>query len=436
MNLRRSKLLSGIAAVAAATIALTGCSGGGGAKTDTLTYTDQVPKEDATLQVWSFLPGNYEGGAEAYKEVIAAFNKKYPQVTVKLTDMPYSTYWDQLRNSGVSRSGPDVVTMYGGAQAYSYRNSLFPMQDAMSPEVEKDLRYIDENYSKDGNLYMLPVGAYGYALITNQSLFEKAGLDAKKSLATWDGLLSACTTLSDKGIPAFASGWQDGIQLETLLYMISSQLMDTETLAKWTKGELPFDDPIFHTVIDRVLEMNKAGCFGGEEALGKAMYNDAFDQFDSGKAAMSLGGGLDRAENDYKTIPSLTVIPLPQVPESKHESLIDAGADAGWAVTKWTKHPEAANAFVNFLAGPEAQQILWDKVHVVPNNNAVDVELTTPMQKVYIPLIMNPENHTGFSSFPLELLAVVERNAGPLVSGKMTVDEFFDQANRAYEKNS
>ena len=350
--------------------------------------------------------------------------------------MPYGTYWDQLRNSGVSRSGPDVVTMYGGAQAYSYRNSLYPMQDAMAPEVKKDLRYIDENYSKDGNLYMLPAGAYGYALITNQSLFEKAGLDANESLATWDGLLNACTVLSDKGIPAIASGWQDGYQLEALLYMISSQLMDTETLAKWTGGKLAFNDPLFRTAIDRVLEMNQAGCFGGEESLGKAMYNDAFDQFDAGKAAMSVGGGLDRAEKDYKTIPSLTVIPLPQVPESKHKTLIDAGADAGWGVTKWTKSPAAANAFVNFLVGPEAQQILWEKIHAIPNNNAVDMKLTTPMQKAYIPLIMNPENHTGFSSFPLELLAVVERNAAPLIGGKMTEDEFFDQANRAYEKNS
>lgn len=429
--------MAGLAAVAAATIALTGCAGGGGGdkKSDALTFTE-VPKDKVTLKVWSFLPGNYEGGDEAYKEVIAAFNKQYPQVTIDLTDMPYGTYWDQLRNSGVSRSGPDVVTMYGGAQAYSYRNSLYPMQDAMAPEVKKDLRYIDENYSKDGNLYMLPAGAYGYALITNQSLFEKAGLDANESLATWDGLLNACTVLSDKGIPAIASGWQDGYQLEALLYMISSQLMDTETLAKWTGGKLAFNDPLFRTAIDRVLEMNQAGCFGGEESLGKAMYNDAFDQFDAGKAAMSVGGGLDRAEKDYKTIPSLTVIPLPQVPESKHKTLIDAGADAGWGVTKWTKSPAAANAFVNFLVGPEAQQILWEKIHAIPNNNAVDMKLTTPMQKAYIPLIMNPENHTGFSSFPLELLAVVERNAAPLIGGKMTEDEFFDQANRAYEKNS
>ena len=53
-----------------------------------------------------------------------------------------------------------------------------------------------------------------------------------------------------------------------------------------------------------------------------------------------------------------------------------------------------------------------------------------------MPLILNPENHTGFSSFPLEVLAVVERNAAPLISGKLSEDEFFDQAIRAFDKAS
>lgn len=431
MKLRRSRLLAGLAAVAAAALVLTGCSGGG--KSSTLTLGD-VPKDDTKLTVWTFLPDNYEHGKEAYDQIIAAFNKKYPQVEIDLVNMPYPTYFDQVRNAGVSRSGPDVITMYGGAQAYSYRNSLFPMQDALDPA--NDIRYIDENYSRDGNLYIVPTGAYGYAMLVNQDLFKKGGVDPKEGLATWDGLIQTCKTLDAKGIQPFASGWQDGFQLETLLYMISSQLMDTDTLAKWTKGELPLTDPLFRTVIDRVLEMNQAGCFGGEEALGRAMYDDAFNQYYAGDGAMFLTGGLSTAETGYTEQPSTTVMPMPQVPESKHESLIDAGAEAGWSVTKWTKSPEAAAAFVNFMAGTEAQQILWDVANVVPNNNAVKAEPSTPMQKVFVPLILNPENHTGFSSFPLEVLAVVERNAAPLISGKMSEDEFFEQAVRAYDKSS
>src|SRR5690606_10205917 len=149
-----------------------------------------------------------------------------------------------------------------------------------------------------------------------------------------------------------------------------------------------------------------------------------------------LAGGLSTAETGYASIPSTTVLPLPQAPESKHDQLIDAGAEAGWSVTRWTEHPEAAAAFVNFLAGDVAQGLLWEIANVPPNNAAVDYTVETPMQEVYLPLITNEANHTGFASFPLEVLAVVERNAVPLISGSMTVDEFLDQAVRAFERTS
>lgn len=388
MKRTRSRLLAAGAAVATTALLLAGCAGGGGSASIGF---DEVPEEDTTLTVWSFLPGNYDGGAEAYDAVIAAFNEQYPQVTIDLVEMPYPTYFDQVRNASVSQNGPDVITMYGGAQAYSYRNALFPLQDAIDPAIADDLRYVDENHSQDGNLYILPTGAYGYALLVNQDLFAEAGLDPATSIDTWDGLLDTCRTMVEAGVQPFASGWQDGFQLETLLYMISSQLMDAETLEKWTSAELPLTDPLFRETIDYVLDMNDAGCFGGEEALGVPMWDDAFNQYYSGQGAMLLSGGLSTAETGYESVPATTVMPLPQVPDSPHDSLIDAGAEAGWSVTKWTKSPEAAVAFVNFLAGPEAQQILWDQVNVPPNLSSIEVEPKTPMQEVYLPLIENPE---------------------------------------------
>ena len=42
-------------------------------------------------------------------------------------------FFDQLRNASVARKGPDVVTMYGAAQAFSFKNALFPLQDALAP---------------------------------------------------------------------------------------------------------------------------------------------------------------------------------------------------------------------------------------------------------------------------------------------------------------
>ena len=364
--IRNMTRLAAAGALVVGALALAACSDGAKPASAALDPA-HVPAAKTTITAWSFLPGNYDKGADAYNQVIAAFEKKYPQVTVKLTTMPYPTYFDQVRNATVARKGADVVTMYGGAQAYSYRNGLYPLQDAMLPEVEKNLKFVPENHSKDGNLYILPTGTYGYALLVNQDLFAKAGLDPKTSISDWSGLLSTCQALSAKGIQPFAAGWKDGYLFETFMYMMSSQLMDKPTLDSWVAGKIPVDDTIFTKATQDILDMNKAGCFGGKENLGLNMYDDAFNQYYAGTAAMMATGSLSTAATASKSAPSTTVMRLPQVPGSKYKTLIDAGAEAGWSVTKWTKSPAASAAFVNFLASAEAQDILWKTIGVPPN---------------------------------------------------------------------
>jgi ABC-type glycerol-3-phosphate transport system substrate-binding protein len=126
---------------------------------------------------------------------------------------------------------------------------------------------------------------------------------------------------------------------------------------------------------------------------------------------------------------------LPQVPGSKYTNLIDAGAETGWGITKWTKYPQASDAFVNFLAGPQAQQIIFDNVGVPPNLNNVTVTGTNAAENDYIPLVENPINHTGFEAFPLTVLSVYERNAAPLISGSMSVATFTSQAETAFSQS-
>ena len=433
---RRGAVAVALGTVAA--LALSACSigsGGGGTASNEFTF-GTVPSAKATVTVWSFLPGNYDKGKEAYAKVIADFEAKYPQVTVDLVNMPYPTYFDQVRNATVAQKGPDVVTMYGGAQAYSYKNGLYPLQNAMAPDVKANLNFVDDNYSKDGNLYILPTGTYGYALMVNKSLFDKAGIDPTTGLSSWSNLLSSCQALWAKGIQPVSAAWKDGYLFETFMYMISSQMMDTATLKKWVSGAIPVDDPMFVQATNYILDMNKANCFGDStKTLGLSLYDDGFNAYYAGNAAMMATGSLATAQKSYDSVPSSTIMPLPQVPASKFTSMIDAGAEGGWSVTKWTKNPQASLAFVNFLASPAAQQTLWDMVGVPPNLKNLQVQGTTPSQNAYLPILENPNNHTGFAAFPLSVLAVYERNAGSLIGGTMDEKTFTEQAQSAFAKS-
>lgn len=197
-----------------------------------------VPDSAATLTVWSFLPDNYEAGADAYAEVVAGFQAKHPNITVELADIPYPTYFDNVRNAILAQSGPDVITMYGAAQAYSYKNGLFPLQDVLAPDLTENLLFLDENTSSDGNLYIVPTGTYGYTVMVNKDLFAKANVDPVAAMQTWGGMLDACKVLTAAGVQPISSGWRDGYFLETLVYMISSQLLDDAALKRFVARDL------------------------------------------------------------------------------------------------------------------------------------------------------------------------------------------------------
>lgn len=433
-NVFRGRALAAASTLACLALLLAACSSSTSASQSALTRP--VPKTKVTLTVWSFMPGEYSNGTAAYNAVVKAFEAKYPQVTVKLVNIPYNTYFQRVRDATIARTGPDVITMYGGAQAYSYRAGLVPLQNAMQPPVKANLRFAQDNYSKDGNLYILPTGTYGYALMVNKNLLAKAGLNPATALSTWPSFLAACQQLYAKGIQPIASGWKDGYLFETLMYMMSSQMMDTATLAKWVAGKIPVSAPMFVSATNDILAMNKAHCFGNVAAsLGRNMYDDAFNQYYAGQTAMMVTGDISTAETSFQHVPNSTIMRLPQVPGSKYTTLIDAGAETGWGITKWTKLPEAAGAFVNYLAGPQAQKIIFNAVGVPPNLKNVTVQAKNAAQQAYLPLVENPVNHTGFEAFPLTVLAVYERNAAPLIGGTMSVATFTSQAQAAFAQS-
>jgi ABC-type glycerol-3-phosphate transport system substrate-binding protein len=434
-NICRNRAPVTLIAISCLALLLTACSSGS-ATASKAGLTGPVPKTKVTLTVWSFMPGEYSNGPTAYNDVLKAFEAKYPQVTVNLVNIPYPTYFQKIRDATIARRGPDVITMYGGAQAYSYRNGLDSLQNAMQPSIKANLRFVQDNYSKDGNLYILPTGTYGYALMVNKNLFAKAHINPDTALASWPNLLAACQQFRAHGIQPIASGWKDGYMFETLMYMMSSQMMDTTTLAKWVAGKIPLNSPMFVSATNDILAMNKAGCFGNVAAsLGRNMYDDSFNQYYAGQTAMMVTGDISTAETAFQHVPNSTIMRLPQVPGSKYTNLIDSGAETGWGITKWTKLPQASDAFVNFLAGPQAQQIIFNTVGVPPDLKNLTIQGTNAAQKAYIPLVDNPVNHTGFEAFPLTVLAVYERNAAPLISGSMSVAAFTSQAQTAFQQS-
>lgn len=395
----------------------------------------EVPAEEIVLKVWSWLPNDHENGPATYDEIIANFETKFPNVTVELTASPYPTFWDTWRNATIAGTGPDVISMYGGATAGGYATSLMPLQDVLSAELQADLRFLDSSLSPDGNLYVAPAGAYAYYLLANESILAEAGLTAAEAFGTWDSLISTCQTLSAAGVTPFASGWSDGYDLEGHMYIFMSQLLDAEGFSAWVNGTLEMTDDRFYEGMDYIVEMNEAGCFS-DASLGKTMYYDAFDEIISGEAAaFNAGGGdtaLDAEANNGEG--SMVVMPYPQVPGSKYTEIADSGPNQGWAVASWTKHKEAAAAFVEYMVSAEAQTLLWDNTQLPPNLFSVNVESDSDLYNDYLSIIDIPANHTTFMAFTDPALAILQREASNLIAGRATPEDILPVANEAQQR--
>src|ERR1700733_641608 len=78
-----------------------------------------------SLTLWE----NYgtEQNATATKNLVAAYEKKNPNVTIKVVSEPADNYFSLLQASAISKTGPDIAVMWTGLftlQDKSYLTSL------------------------------------------------------------------------------------------------------------------------------------------------------------------------------------------------------------------------------------------------------------------------------------------------------------------------
>lgn len=119
--MRRRYGALGVGASALMTAALlAGCASSGSANSASSSSTDSAaggPK--ATVSIWSWTP------VEAtMKKVVAAIEKKYPNITIDTNISPHSDYNTAIQAAAASGSLPDLMGLPPGSQTQQYRKDL------------------------------------------------------------------------------------------------------------------------------------------------------------------------------------------------------------------------------------------------------------------------------------------------------------------------
>ncbi|EGD43158.1 ABC transporter substrate-binding protein [Nocardioides sp. WG-D5] len=239
---RARRRIALVAAALTAASVLAGCGsgdGGGSGGEGTAADLDAALEEGGTITYWTWTPS-----AEAQ---VAAFEKQYPNVEVKLVNAGTGNdHYTKLQNAIKAGSGgPDVVQIeYKALPQFALPGDLVDLRQYGFDEFESD--YTPSTWASvqaGEGLYGLPQDSGPMALFYNQEVFDEHKLEVPK---TWDEYVEAARTIkkenpsqcitNDSGEAGFTTSmiWQaGGTPFESEGENVTIDLQDEGTL-KWT----------------------------------------------------------------------------------------------------------------------------------------------------------------------------------------------------------
>jgi len=175
-----------LTAVAAASLALTSCSGGG-------TGTSENSKTELT-----FWHGYTEADGKVLNKIVEDFNASQANITIKVQTNPWSVIDDTLLPALSSGKGPDLVAMPAERlPVYADKGAFAELDDFYkdpSSNLDKLVPAAADMETVNGHKYGVPSGFVPLAMFYNKALFAKAGITAPP--ATWTEWIAAAKKLT------------------------------------------------------------------------------------------------------------------------------------------------------------------------------------------------------------------------------------------------
>ncbi|KHK98603.1 ABC transporter substrate-binding protein [Microbacterium mangrovi] len=200
-----------VAAVAAATaVALAGCSGGSGSAGGATTLK---------VVVADYGTGPSNASAKYWQGIADAFHKQNPDITVKITSIPWTNFDQQVQTMVQNKQYPDV-TEGDYFSNYAQDGLLYSASDVLSkPDNLLDTFKAQGTYN--GTQYGMPFTTSSRTLFYNKKLFQEAGIANPPT--TWDEVKADAAKIKAKGATGFGLPLgPEEAQAESLLWMLGN----------------------------------------------------------------------------------------------------------------------------------------------------------------------------------------------------------------------
>ena len=297
-----------------------------------------------------------------YAQCKADFEAAHPGVTIVLEPTAWGEYWTKLEAAANGESIADVFHMNGvNIKKYASGGILAPLDERIANSdisLDNYPKAMNEMYNFDGVQYGIPMDYDTIGLWYNKALFDQAGIAYPTPEWTWEDLTAAAKAINALGddIYGIAAGYSDQQGFYNTVFAEGGWFVDGDKFG--------FNDPKTRAGIQCWVDLMASGVSPSEKALEE---NAAYLQFMAGKLGMIFSGDwvvADYVSKDSSVADVIDVAELPLMPNGKRASVIHGKANC---VSAFTAHPDEAYAWVDYLAGAEANEKLGKMGVAIPS---------------------------------------------------------------------
>lgn len=360
-RLRRPRIgllvATAIAALGVAACAPPGPAAAPEGSTAPASVSTALPSTPVTLKL-------YDGqGLKTMDEaLIAAFQKKYPQVTIEGTYDPDNVTTQNQPRQLASATPPDLIRVISVTDGT--KNGLLTDLDPYAAAYGWDklpaaqlAQFRSENdVAGSGPLYAKPSGFTMTGLYYDKK--NAAALGMTKAPGSVEEVTALLGKAKDAGLVGLVTSNKTGAVVLPFQPMLNTS-MGPDAVSTWVFNArgATIDTPESVQAATTLDEWNKAGYLPSD--LNASDANTAMAAFTGGKGLFYSSGNWDAPNLDKTMAGNVGFVEMPPVTaDGKAAAMSDASTAFG--IPSKSKNKDAAAAFLSFLSSDEARQIAID----------------------------------------------------------------------------
>lgn len=337
-----------------------------------------VHAEDATLTIESWRNDDLAIWKE---KIIPAFEAKHPGIKINFTPMAPTEYNAALNAKLASGTAGDLISCRPFDASLELYNKGF-LTDLTNLDGMGNFSPVAKSawQTDDGKAtFCVPMASVIHGFIYNKDAFDKLGLKPPKTEEEFFKVLDAIK--KDGTYIPMAMGTKDLWEAATMGYQnIGPNYWHGEDGRKaLIAGKEKLTDPQW---VQPFKELAKWKPYLGDGFEAQS-YPDSQNLFTLGRAAIYPAGSWEISGFNAQAQFKMGAFP-PPVPKEGDACYISDHTDIGMGMNAKTKHPEAAKAFLAWVASPEFATIYANALPGFFSLNSTAVEMKDPLAQEFV----------------------------------------------------